>query len=54
MPYTDAQCKKFAIMAAEGRNPPRDWRKHCSGKDFSPTKKKKAKKAAKKRNYKKK
>lgn len=32
MPYTPAQCAKFAMMA-KGEikgTPPKDWRKHCT------------------------
>ncbi len=42
MPYTNAQCRKFAVMASRGEKVPSDWKKHCR-KD-SPKKKKKAKK----------
>ena len=29
MPYTVAQCRKFAAMAARGERVPADWKKHC-------------------------
>jgi len=29
MPYTQAQCKKFAVMARRGEKVPSDWKKHC-------------------------
>lgn len=29
MPYTLAQCRKFAVMAANGEKPPADWKEHC-------------------------
>ena len=32
MPYTPAQCRKFAAMAARGERVPDDWRKHCRKK----------------------
>jgi hypothetical protein len=34
MPYTQAQCRKFAIMAKSktGPRPPADWKKHCKKK----------------------
>lgn len=45
MPYTSAQCSKFAIMASEGKKVPSDWKKHCK----KGAKKKTKKKAKKKR-----
>lgn len=29
MPYTAAQCRKFAVMAARGERVPDDWKEHC-------------------------
>lgn len=29
MPYTPAQCRKFAAMAARGEKVPDDWKQHC-------------------------
>lgn len=29
MPYTDAQCRKFAVLAKEGKKVPKDWKKYC-------------------------
>lgn len=29
MPYTLAQCRKFAIMAKRGEKVPDDWKEHC-------------------------
>lgn len=29
MPYTPAQCRKFAAMAARGERVPADWKRHC-------------------------
>lgn len=29
MPYTAAQCRKFAVMAANGERVPSDWKEHC-------------------------
>lgn len=29
MPYTPAQCRKFAVMAARGEPVPADWKEHC-------------------------
>jgi hypothetical protein len=29
MPYTPAQCRKFAVMASKGEKVPADWKKHC-------------------------
>lgn len=29
MPYTAAQCRKFAVMAARGERVPDDWKHHC-------------------------
>lgn len=39
MPYTAAQCRKFAVMAARGEKVPADWKEHC--KKSSKKKKKK-------------
>ena len=29
MPYSPAQCRKFAVMASRGEKPPQDWKAHC-------------------------
>ena len=31
MPYTYRQCRKFAILARQGKPVPGDWREHCRG-----------------------
>jgi hypothetical protein len=29
MPYTEKQCKAFAVKEKMGGKPPADWKKHC-------------------------
>jgi len=32
MPYSTAQCKKFAVLAGQGKKVPADWKRHCKKK----------------------
>lgn len=32
MPYSESQCKKFAVMEKNGEKVPADWKKHCRKK----------------------
>jgi len=40
MPYTQAQCRKFAVMQKQGKKVPTDWKGYCAKKSTSKRKKK--------------